>query len=459
MLGAMRPLFTRAGAAILVVAATMALAATARAAPAWISPVTFGPADESGAPEIAVAPDGEAIATWVGSGREGIQVSTRRPGQAWSASTTIAPVREEVEGPEIAVAAGKAVIVWSDNARTRSGAARVVLAATRLHPGRWGKPQNISAEKRWREEPEGREPQVTITRGGKATVIWTAGDEGHSTTSFIRSATQAAGGASWRAPVGLPGSIEGEAPQVGMTPSGETVAIWGAAYDEESGIEVAGRPVKGPWKRSGRLGFPGPFPQPQLAITSRGEAIGVWLKEPEDGIGAVLEVATRPPGGKWKVKALARKSYSASPSIVTEPGGRVRLVWIIGGLFGSATEVVSSTHSPGTGWTAPTGLAAEGLQIPQGGEPLIAVTPAGESIAVWQTGDQPGKASLIEEASKPLGGYWSEPTAIFTAPAGPRVGGLRLAVAPTGEAFALWQAYDGSRRVVMAATRPTAGST
>lgn len=418
----------------------------------------LGPTGETGAPDIAFSPDGEAIAAWVGSGRNGVQVSMRRPGQEWSAPTTLAPVREEVEGPRIAVSAGKAVIVWSDNARTRSGATRVVLASTRLRRGRWGKPTNISAERRWREEPEGSAPQVTITRGGKVTAIWTAGDEGHSTTSFIRSATQAAKGTGWSAPVGIPGSIEGEEAQVGTTPGGEAVAIWGAAYDEESGIEASSRPANGKWRRSGRLGFPGPFPHPQMAITSTGEAVGAWLKEPEDDIGSVLEVATRPAGGKWKVKALARKSYSASPSIVTEPGGRVRLVWVVGGLFGSPGEAVSSTHSPGTGWTAPTSLAAEGLPIPQGAEPLIVVTPTGESIAIWQTGDQPGKATRIEQASKPRGGSWSESTVIFTAPAGSEVSDPQPALSPGREAFALWQAKEGDRWVAMVAARPSTGS-
>ena len=67
-----------------------------------------------------------------------------------------------------------------------------------------------------------------------------------------------------------------------MTPAGEAVAIWGASYNEESNINVSSRPAKGPWKAAGQLGTPGPFPQPQLAMTSKGEAIGAWVKEPEE---------------------------------------------------------------------------------------------------------------------------------------------------------------------------------
>jgi hypothetical protein len=459
----MRFLLTRAGPAALLIAATMAFCSTADAASSWTAASTLGPTGrEGGAPKIAVAPDGEAIATWVGSGRTGIQVSTRPAAGTWSPPLTIAPVREEVEGPEIAVSAGKAVIVWTDNIRTHGAEARVVLAVTRLRGKRWSKPQNISAEKRWREEPEGEAPQVAITRGGKAIAIWSAFDEGHSTTPFIKSATQAAKGAGWSAPVGLPGSIEGENPEVGATPAGETVAIWSASYDEESGLEVASRPAKGKWRSARRLSNPGAFAQPLLAVTSKGEAIGVWVDQSEDSIGATLQVATRQQGGaSWKVKTIAPKSHSDDPSIVTETGGRVRVVWVLGPPFGEGGEVVSSTHTPGGKWTVPTSLAAEGLQIPRAARPQIVATGSGELVAAWQTGGLIGEGSTIEEASKPAGGVWSAPTQISTSPAPPQSGtfaDLQLRAAPDGEAIATWHAYDGSGWVIEAATRPPAGS-
>lgn len=445
-----------AGAVVAV--AMIGAPAAASADSAWSEPATLGAtASDSGPPAIAIAPDGEAIATWAGGRKVGVMVSTRRPGQDWSTPIVLAPVKEEIEGPQIAVAAGKAVIVWSDNVHTRSGTARVILATTRLRGKRWSKPRNISAEKRWREEPEGREPQVAITRGGQAIAIWNAGDEGHSTTSFIRSATQAAAGTKWSAPVGIRGSIEGEAPQVGATPTGEAVAIWGAAYDEESGIEATSRPPKGLWRGAGRLGYPGPFPHPQLAITPKGEAIGVWVKEPEDGYGAEVEVATRKPGAKWKVKGLDPSGYGTDPEIVTEPGGRAKVIWVKGDSF-EAEELVASTHSAG-GWTEPVGLAAEGLQVPPAGESKLAISGAGESIAVWSSGGSVGEERVVQAWTRPRGGPWSEPTKVFTAPPGPTFGApdLQVAVAPSGEAFAVWRCFDGSEWVIKAATRPPAG--
>lgn len=453
----MRHLLIRAISVGLLLAATFALSSTASAAPSWSGPSTLGPTGrESGAPEIAVAPDGEAIAVWAGSKPKGIQVSTRAPGGRWTPPVTLGPAQESE--PRIAVSARKAVVVWSTNLDTRGYETSVVLAATRIKGKPWSKARNISKEKRWREEPEGREPRVTITPAGKAVAIWQAGDEGHSTTSFIRSATQAARSTSWSAPIGLPGSIEGENAEVGATRGGETVAIWGASYDEESGLEVASRPAHGKWRRSQRLDRPGSYATPLLTVTSTGEAIGVWATQSEEG-GSVLQAATRTPGGKWKVKTLAPEGYSESPAIVTEPGGRVRLVWILGPPFGDGGEVVSSTHSPGGGWTTPVSLASEGLQLPAHTRPQIIVNTAGEWTAAWETKGPLGE-STIQASSRPAGGSWSAPIDLSSSPP-PKLYGeadLQLATSSSGEIFAVWHKFTGAGWVIEAATRPPAGS-
>jgi hypothetical protein len=453
-------LFTRAVPAALAIAAAMAFCSAADAAPSWSPPTTLGSTGrETGATEVAAAPDGEAIATWVGSQPNSIEVSSRRPGKGWSSPVAIAAVGGEVEGPQIAVSAGKAVIVWTDIIHVRYGEARVIMAATRLRGKRWSRPRNISAEKRWRSEPEGTEPQVAITPRGKAIVVWVATNEKHLAVYFIASATQAATGTGWSAPVGIRGSYAGQAPQVAMTPAGEAVAIWGASYNEESNIDVSSRPAKGPWKAAGQLATPGPFPQPQLAMTAKGEAIGAWVKEPEGGREATVQVTARTPGGRWRVKTLAPQDYGFDPEIVTEPGGRATVFWLRADSVDEQT-LVASTHAPGGAWSESTSAAAEGLQIPAPSESPIAVTRGGESIAVWVAESSFGERTTIESSSRRRGQPWSEPTKIATSPAGPLYGapGLQLALAPGGKAFAVWRCFDGNRWVIEAATRPASSA-
>lgn len=451
---------TRAAAVALVVIATMAVAQPADAAPSWAPPATLGPTvRDNGTPDVAVALDGEAVAAWLGTRPYGIRVSTRRPGQDWSRPVNIASIGEEVQGPKVAVSAGKAVVVWSDNIHTRSGESRVILAATRLRGKRWSRPRNISAERRWREEPWAEEPQIAMTRRGKAIVAWKASNEKHRTVSFFASATQAATGAKWTAPVGIRGSYEAEAPQVAVTPTDETVAIWGASYNEESHMGVSSRPPKGRWKSATLLSNPGPFPEPQLAVTSRGEAIGAWVKEPEGGLEANVQVTTHTPGGKWRLQTLDSQGYGTGPRIVTEPGGRATVLW---SKFISFEEgaLVASTHTPGTPWTAPTSLAAEGLQLPNLSESLIEVTPQGEAIALWVSDPSAGGRTTIQSSTRPRGQPWSEPMPVATSPPGSRYGlsDLQLALAPDGKAFAVWRAFNGSRWVIETASRRAAGT-
>jgi hypothetical protein len=445
----MRIRSTGIGAALLTLAVLLLGGAPASAAPSWSAPVSFGPTGrESAPPEIAIAPDGEAVLAWEGGSPNGIRVSSRPPGGNWSPPVILAKARE-AEGPHVAVSARKAVIVWSDTVHTRSGETSVVMAATRLRGKRWGRPRRLSASKRFRAEPEGREPQVAMSRGGKAIAIWQGGDEAHSTTSFIGSATQAASGTGWSAPVGIRGSYDGESPELGASAGGEAAAIWSATYDEESAIEVASRPASGPWSGSKRLGRPGAFATPQLAVTSRGEAIGAWVEEDEEA-GSQLQVATRKPGGRWKVRPLGPKGEVSSISIVTEPGGGAKLVWVRGG-----SEVVTSTRSPTGGWTEPASLAGEGLALPEKTVPEIAVSEVGESLAVWQAVELSGESSF-QAASRPPGGPWAQPETI-SVPSLPGLYGapdLQVAIASAGEAFAVWRRHDAGGWQVEVATRP-----
>jgi hypothetical protein len=206
------------------------------------------------------------------------------------------------------------------------------------------------------------------------------------------------------------------------------------------------------------LATPGAFPSPQLAITSRGEAIGAWVKRSEDTpFDAVLQVATHEPEGNWTVKTLAPQSTASSPLVVAEPGGRARVVWVMGSSI-EKQELVASTHAPGGEWTDPVSFTPEELQRPIEAALQLVVTETGEELAVW-TGPATVEGGLaVRASSRSPGQPWSEPADISTSPSG-RLSGdphLRLAIAPSGEALAVWRCFDGRRWVVRAAARPAA---
>src|SRR5215213_6687882 len=119
-------------AAILAVVVMVGAPAAASAAPTWTKPVTLGPTGrESGPPQIAVTPDGEVLVVWEGGRPNGIQVTSRPPGQGWRRPVALGT--SSGGNPHIAATGKKAVVVWSGGAR----GAEVVFAATRLPGGRW----------------------------------------------------------------------------------------------------------------------------------------------------------------------------------------------------------------------------------------------------------------------------------------------------------------------------------
>jgi hypothetical protein len=429
-------------AAVLVMAV---FATTASAAPTWSEPVTFGAAGRYPGPtQVAVTPAGEAIAVWEGGQPRGIQFAAWRPGLGWSRAQALASRGSE---PQIAAAGPKAVVVWSDTIKAQSGEASVVFASTRLRGGRWSEPENISAEKRWRFEPEADAPQIAITTRGEAIAMWTAGDEGHSTTPFIRAATQSPRG-SWSAPVGLRGSIEGEEPQLEVTPGGEGVAVWHAYYNEESGLETATRPVGGKWTYVKRLANPGAFPNPKLAMTPSGEAIATWEFE----LGGGFQVAARRPGQRWgEVRTFTPPDGGRyyDPRIVTKPG-RPALTWRR--LLGAEVEDDAVVTMPrGAGSTKPASLFGAGVEA-RG--PLVAVTKGGEWIAIWSS-TGPAEETMVETASRRPGQPWSAPVTLSAWPPAPDPESpeVEIALAPDGEVVALWRRYDGTRWVLQSATR------
>jgi hypothetical protein len=437
--------------------------AAASAAPTWTKAVTLAPSGrESAPPQIAVTPKGEAVAVWQGGrpdwqgGRpDGIQVASRRPGGGWMPPVTLMATRGPGE-PDVVATARKAVVVWTGPSEGRRGGGSAVFAATRLPGGRWSRPKNISAERQGYHEPEGREPQVAITRRGEAIAMWTAHDERHATNSFIRTAAQPLGG-SWSSPVGLPGSVEGEQPLVEVTPKGEAVAIWHADYNEESGLEAASRSAEGKWSAVKRLSHPGSIPRPQLAMTSKGEAVAIWRLEGE-GRDLGLQVATRKPGLPWKVRTFASSEGEgfSFPEIATGPGGTAAVTWTRSLFSAGEEEVVVARHPPSGEWTQPARLFGDELQLPKQMHTKLAVSDRGEWIAVWQSFGYAPRGSTVEASTRGRGQLWRAPVRLSGSRAAPEYGSQEqpsIAVAPNGEVFALWQFYNGTRWVIQGATR------
>jgi hypothetical protein len=100
-------------------------------------------------------------------------------------------------------------------------------------------------------------------------------------------------------------------------------------------------------------------------------------------------------------------------------------------------RIQTATRPAGGTWSAPVSISEVGRRLVQ--DPQIAVSPQGETTAIWQRSD--GDNLVVQGASRPLGGIWSRPADITT---GEGRGGQhqRLVVDSWGNTTAIWEGFD-----------------
>jgi hypothetical protein len=199
---------------------------------------------QSGSPQVAFAADGTAIAVWDEEDTGfWVSASTAAPGSnSWTPSQHLSSSGLDAFQPDLAVAPdGEAVAVWE----TLSGG-RPIQAAIRAG-GAWLPAQNLSAE-----GVEATHPRVAINPLGAAIAAWR---ETGSSGPIVASATRSAGG--WAAAKALSGATDGAVePAVAIDPEGNAVVTWRAAkvVKTDERIQAVGFDASGP--RLDRLTIP-----------------------------------------------------------------------------------------------------------------------------------------------------------------------------------------------------------
>jgi hypothetical protein len=129
---------------------------------------------------------------------------------------------------------------------------------------------------------------------------------------------------------------------------------------------------------------------------------------------------------------------------------RLRLARTLGGLL-LLTLIAASSAVAAPAWLAPIGLSAE-AQIAR--EPRVAVDAQGDALAVWERGE--GEGSSVQATFRPAGGAWQAPVSLSSSSESqwePQV-----AFDGQGDAFAVWEAYNGAHSNVQTAFKPAGGA-
>jgi plastocyanin len=102
-------------------------------------------------------------------------------------------------------------------------------------------------------------------------------------------------------------------------------------------------------------------------------------------------------------------------------------------------------------WLAATDLSAAGRSAE---DPQVAVAPAGDAVAVWTRFD--GAHTVVQAAVRQAGGSWVPSGNLSVA--GRDAEEPDVGMDAAGNAIAVWRRHDGSKYIVQSATRPAGGA-
>jgi hypothetical protein len=187
---------------------------------------------------------------------------------------------------------------------------------------------------------------------------------------------------------------------------------------------------------------------PVVAFNAEGDLGAAWFHH--EGGHTVIQAATRPAGGSWSAaQTISATSPNAQGAQVgVDAAGDVTVVWEQGEL---ETFVIYEAELPAGGsWTTPVAISS-----PTGNSrvPALAVAPTGEATAMW-TEEEAGE-TRIRSSWRADGGSWSTP--IWVDSATFLAWSPQLAVDAAGTVTAAWEQFDGTDYVVQSVTRPAGG--
>jgi hypothetical protein len=276
------------------------------------------------APQVAVAPDGTAVVTWVRWDGLNFRVQERRiaPGGAPEEATlTLTGSGQDAATPQVDVAPdGTATVVWQrwDGFHYLVSERRIAADGTAE-----GTSQRLSAT-----GGDAVEPRVAVAADGTATVVWSRFD---GTDSIVQTRRVNADESLGAPPLDL--SAAGESaiePRLGLGPGGAATVVWnrfdganwviqrrrldpkGLPEGAVAGLSAAGRSAA----------------EPQLAIGPGGGGTVVWSRF--DGSNTIVQALRLGPGGSPEggpVNLSAGGRDAADPQLAISPAGAATVLW------------------------------------------------------------------------------------------------------------------------------------
>jgi hypothetical protein len=361
---------------------------------------------------LLLAPGPAAAATWLPP----VNLSTPSEFSPWQPR------------PEIAISGGGGgVAIWPQ----LEGLGTLEAASMSL-TGAWGPPVSL-APNEWGQRAE---PELAMNEAGEAVAVWAAGR----IVARVRTPSGEWGGQETLSPEGSPyGVID-----VAVGPAGEAVAVWSqiprVGSNSKYRIESSFRPAGGHWEPAVTLSDPEHQSySPQVAITPTGQITAAWNSYDGGSDHWTVQVAEKQ-GNQWSApQAVSGKRDTSFPKLDASTAGAT-VIWQ-SEEEGEERWIEAASRAGGK-WAGPVELSG-----PESFGAQIGVDAAGTAVAIW-TSFYGEEGDYVESSTLPVGGTWSEPTAISGRVGLPEPYGARLAVAPNGQTLAAWSVWREPERFV-----------
>ena len=352
---------------------------------------------------------------------------------------------------------GNWVAVWhsSDSLSGTVGTDYDILVSRSIDGATWTDPEplNSNADSDFGADLE---PQVTTDRAGNWVAVWSSSDSLSGTIAadydiLVSRSTDA--GATWTDPVPLNSNADSDSGgdydiQVTTDGAGNWVAVWysqddlGGAIGSDPDILVSRSTNAGaawtdaePLNSNADSDFGGDY-LPQVTTDGAGNWVAVWYSSDSLGetVGTdydILASRSTNAGVTWTIpQPLNSNADSDSdtagdfcPQVTTDGAGNWVAVWYsqdnLGGTIGTDLDIlVSRSTNAGAAWTDAEPLNSN-ADSDSGGDfhPQVTTDGAGNWIAVWQSGENLGRATgtdydIFVSRSIDAGTTWAQPTLV-----------------------------------------------
>lgn len=317
----------------------------------WSAPTTLGHGVE---PTVALAPDGRAVAVWVGlDGAGSLQASVRPPGGSWSSPATIAS--GQASRPLVQVdQSGDALVAWSSSA---GGLQRATLPAG----GSWSAPQQLAAGLS--------DFDLAVNTSGAAVAAWTAPGG-----AIVAESGSVLG--SWGAPVTIAAaSYRQNGVHAALNDAGQAALAWRT----RAGALATTRTPDGTWSAPSVLTTSQASGSVDVAVDGAGNAAAVLIRYVAGSTTQFpVYVSRRPVGGSWGTPVLLStlNEYVGAPQVVADANGTFVAAWN----DDNSSALKASTSPPGGSFGTAVTVGAGTF-----GEFSLSLAP-GHAVALWTSG-------------------------------------------------------------------------